>query len=149
MSKKTLKGQSLFEVVLALGVITLITVGIVILATNSIKNATFSKNKNIAAKYAQEAIEWLRSVRDTNPSLFITNSMVASYCLDSLSWANTGNCGSSEYLGSTIYLRQVNFSSSVVSGKNLIEAEVVVSWRDPSGSHSVKSTTSFADYREK
>ena len=149
MIKSIQKGQSLFEVVLALGVITLITVGMVILATNSIKNATFSKNKNIATKYAQEAIEWLRSVRDTNPSLFIANSITASYCLDTLSWANTGSCGSSEYLGGTIYLRQVNFSSSVVSGKNLVEAEVVVSWSDPSGSHSVKSTTSFADYREK
>jgi len=46
------KGQSLFEVVVALAISALIIITLVSVVGNSIKNATFSKNKTLAANYA-------------------------------------------------------------------------------------------------
>ena len=143
------KGQSLFEVVIALGVVTLITVGIVILTINSIRNSTFSKNKTLASKYAQEAIEWVRGEREKNSSEFLDNVVYGGgvYCLDDLSWTNVGVCVD-EYIAGTNLTREVLFTTSLLSGKNITEAQVVVSWDDSQGYHEARSTTSFADSRE-
>lgn len=142
------KGQSLFEVVMALAVVTLITVGIVILATNSIKNSTFSRNKTLSAKYAQEAIEWMRAERDKDISEFLNNVVIPVYCLDSLSWSNVDVCSSGEVISNTNLTREASFTTSLISGKNIIEAQVTVFWNDSQGYHEVRSTTSFADTRE-
>lgn len=148
--KKSQKGQSLFEVVLALGVITLVTVGIVILTSNAVKNATFSRNKNLASKLAQEATEWLRSERENNLTVFLTNTYsTATYCLDSnsINWNNIGSCGSSE-LVNAIFKREVSFTRSLVNSKTLIQADIKVSWNDSLGYHESRSVTNFTDIRE-
>lgn len=147
--KRQVSGQSLFEVVLALAVVTLIMVGIVILAANSIRNSTFSKNKTLASKYAQEAIEWVRKERDDNNSLFITHVSVPNYCFSTLDWSNVGYCSSGEVIAGTLFQRQGDFSVSSVSGKNIVEALIVVSWSDSQGQHEVRTTTNFSDVREK
>ena len=146
---KVIKGQSLFEVVLALAVVTLITVAIVILSADSVRNSTFSKNKTLSSRYTQEAIEWLRNERDSDSSVFLTHVAVPTYCLDSLSWSNIGSCLSGEKVSGTTLTRQANFSSSVISGKNIVEAVVTVSWNDAQGYHEVRSTTNFSDTRQK
>lgn len=134
--------------VVALGVVTLITVGIVILATDSIRNSTFSKNKTLASRYAQEVIEWLRQERDKSSSDFANYTVIPTYCFDNLSWSNIGPCGSDEFISNTNLTREVNFTSSLLSGKNLLEVLVVVSWSDSQGVHEARSTTNFADGRQ-
>lgn len=143
------KGQSLFEVVLALGVVTLITVGIIILATDSIKNSSFSKNKTLASRFTQEAIEWVRNERDKNFSSFINRAIIPKYCFDTLSWSNVGPCSGSEQIPDTILTREVDLSTYTVSGKSIIEVLVVVSWNDSKGYHETRSSTNFSDIREK
>ncbi len=144
-----IKGQSMFEVVMALFIMALIIVGVVFLSTSSIANSAFSRNKTIAGRYSQEAVEWLRGQRDSDPTLFKTNA-VGSYCFNSstISWSNTGLCSSAELI-SNLYKREVTFTTSTVSGKNVIEASVVTSWNDSKGTHVAKSTTEFTDIREK
>lgn len=146
--KKNLAGQSLFEVVLALGIMTLITVGVVILTLYSIRNASFARNKNLAAKYAQEAIEWLRSERDNDISIFKSRVPTVDYCLNSLSWSNTGQCGVSEYIPNTNFVRDLSFTVDLTD-KTIITATVVVYWTDSQGYHESRSSTDFTDIREK
>ena len=143
------RGQSLFEVVLALGLITTICVGIVSLAVFSIRNATFSKNKTLAGRYVQEATEWLRSERDTDFGLFETHAQASIWCLSGLNWDKIGVCGESDVILGTSLLRDVNFSINLISGKTVIEASVKVSWYDAQGAHEVRSTTSFSDWRQR
>lgn len=144
-----IKGQSMFEVVMALFIIALIIVGVVFLSTNSITNSSFSKNKTVAGRYTQEAIEWLRGQRDSDSALFKTKA-VGSYCFDTdlITWTNTGLCSSAELINN-LYKREVTFVSNTVSGKNVIEATVVTSWTDSKGVHVAKSSTEFTDIREK
>lgn len=148
-----IKGQSMFEVVMALFIMALIIVAVVFLSTNSISNSAFSRNKTIAGRYSQEATEWLRGQRDSDSVLFKTNA-VGSYCFNSLtlSWANTGLCLSNELINS-LFKREVTFTTIQLgcpaNCKNVIEANVVTSWTDSKGTHQAKSVTQFTDIREK
>ena len=54
------------EAIVAIFVITTGIVGVLSLVTQTISSATFSKDKLIAAYLAQEGIEIVRNIRDTN-----------------------------------------------------------------------------------
>ena len=143
------KGQSLFEVVVALAISALIIVALVSLVSNSIRNATFSRNKNQAASLAQAATEWLRAQRDSDIATFMTNIQTPSWCFKDLAWTVNGPCGATDNVPDTIFLRQVNFASTVSAGKTIVEADVVVSWTDSQGLHEVTSATNFTDWRQR
>lgn len=140
------KGQSLFEVVLSLAVITLIIVTLIVLASNSIRNANFSRNKTLATRKVQEAQEWLRGQRDEDFDAFATRALTNQYCLPTLSWtgATIGSCGSDDYISGTILRREVFFNT--VSADN-IEVQIVVYWEDAQGVHEVRSITNLTDWR--
>lgn len=142
-------GQSMFEVVLALFIITMIIVAIVILSTNSVSNSLFSRNKNQSSKYTQEAIEWVRSQRELNSADFGVYAGGGTYCLDNLSFNNTGVCSSIEKISGTVFTRQLTFTQSTVSTKSVVTAVVTTSWTDAKGYHESRSTTDFTDIREK
>ncbi|MFZ5932782.1 MAG: PulJ/GspJ family protein [Patescibacteria group bacterium] len=143
-------GQSLFEIMLALAISTLIIVAIVVLTSNAIRNTTFSKNKTLATRYSQEATEWLRGERDTDFTAFESRAATPLYCFPALSWASAtvGACGSGQEITDTIFKREISFSGSVVNGKTLVEAGVKVYWTDSQGLHEVRSVTNFSDWRE-
>lgn len=143
------KGQSLFEVVLALGVITIIMAGVVSLTVSSIRNTTFSKNKTLAGRYAQEASEWLRSERDNNFTVFETQTLTTVWCLPDLNWTKIGVCGEADKISETPLFREVSFSSDTISGKTVIEANIKVYWTDAQGSHETRNVTYFTDWRQR
>lgn len=150
--KFTNSGQSMFEVIIALFIIAMIIVGVVSLTTISVSNSVFSRNKTLAGKYSQEAIEWLRSQREVNFSVFKTNA-TGTWCLSSLAFSSHSACGSS--IPGTIFKREVVFSTSQigvcpgVDCKNIINADVKTYWTDSKGTHQAVSTTEFTDIREK
>lgn len=57
-------GQSLVEAVVAIGIVTMVLIGLVSAVNYSLVNTQYTRNKAAATKYAQEAIEFLRSERD-------------------------------------------------------------------------------------
>jgi type II secretory pathway pseudopilin PulG len=148
------KGQSLFEIILALAIATIIIVALVALASSAIRNSNFSKNKTLATRYSQEATEWLRGERDGDFDAFFLKAAIPQYCLSSLVWAEAtvGPCTSGQEITDTPFFREVGFirSTIIVGGlpKNVVEAEVNVFWTDAQGVHEVKSVTNFTDWRE-
>lgn len=141
------KGQSLFEVLLALAVAALIIIAIVALATTSIRNARFSRNQSLTTRYAQEAIEWLRGQRDEDWDTFAPRALTPLWCLKSLSWTDTvvGGCGSSDFISDTIFKREISFT---ILDASKIDTEVKVYWEDAQGLHETKTVTTFTDWRE-
>lgn len=141
-------GQSLFEVVVALAISALVVISIVSLATNAVRNSTFSKNKSIASSYAQQLVEWLRGQRDQNITQFISyvspSGSATSWCFPDLKWDKHSPCGGGDKIG-TIFLRQANFTTDA-SGK-IFRAEVVISWQDSQGEHKVVNSTDLSDWR--
>ena len=140
------KGQSLFEVVLALAVITAVIVAIIILATNTIRNANFSKTKTEATRYAQEATEWLRGERDADFDTFRTNALSINWCFTTLSFgpSQLGLCSEGEVIPGTQLRREATFSE--ITATSIDKAEVRVYWSDAQGTHEVKTITSFTDW---
>lgn len=156
------KGQSLFEVVGALAVISILIVGLISVTTTSIKNTTFSKNNEIANAYAQELTEWLRSQRDTNWVNFKANAAAnsGSYCFTSLAWLPGGNvppppCNASEVIPNTLFRRGAVFTcfngavqvACNLSTVNVIRTSVSVTWTDGQGDHSVNFVTELTNWR--
>lgn len=142
-------GQSLFEVVVALAITALIIVSLVSLASNSVRNSTYSKNNALAATYAQELTEWFRSQRDADIATFTTNTLSPTWCFPTLSWNYLGACNGGNPIPTTQFFREATFTTSLVNGKTLIQADVTVSWDDSQGTHKVKSSTNYSDWRQR
>jgi Tfp pilus assembly protein PilV len=143
------KGQSIFEVILALGLISLIIVAIVAMAGISIKNSSFSRNTTLATRYSEEALEWLRGQRDDNWDVFYSKALNLKWCLPTLTWldAEIGACGEEDQITGTSLSREVNFSFNPLEPSS-VETTVKMYWIDAGGYHEVSSVTSFSDWRE-
>jgi type II secretory pathway pseudopilin PulG len=68
--KVSMRGQTLVEVLLALAVVTVIITGIVAVVSNTLNNAQFGKNQNLANHYAQQGMEIVRAIRDRSWATF-------------------------------------------------------------------------------
>lgn len=148
MSKKNSKlGQSMFELLVAVFIIALTLTAIVSLVTTSISNTTFSKDKTLAAKYTQEAVEWFREQRDSNWGTFKARSSPSgsNYCLNTLAW-NMGSCSGTDFIADTNLVRQATLITSAAD-PNSIEVRVVTSWSDQSGQHESRVTTFLTNWR--
>lgn len=157
---KFLRGQSLFEVVGALAVISLLIVGLINITTTSVRNTTFSRNNSVANGHAQQLSEWLRGQRDTNWVSFKANAEANGgiYCFDNLNWSNSGVCGTSEVILGTTFKRSAVFTcfqggaasaaSALCSSAlvNIIQANITVTWTDGQGDHNVNLTTQLTNW---
>jgi len=143
------RGQSLFEVVIALGVMTIILVSLVILAALSISNATFSKNKTLATRLSQETVEWLRTERDISWALFATRAATPVWCMPILSWSSgfAGPCSGSAKIQDTILERELTFAPT--GDPDTVQATVRLFWTDAQGNHESRTTTEFTNWRNR
>jgi Tfp pilus assembly protein PilV len=151
---KSEKGQSLFEVVVAIAISALIVVTLVSVTSNSIQNSSFSKNKSLAATYADQASEWIRSQRDTNIDILVTKATNGgTFCLPDLSsWpASASDVASCTAISNTPFTRSVSLGvySDLSSGKNVISSDVLVTWQDSQGMHEVADDTTLVDLRQR
>ena len=137
-------GQSLFEVILSLAIISIIIITLISLASNSIRNTTFSKNKTLSSRLAQEAVEWIRGERDASWTEFFDKVPSSNYCLQNLEWTNTGICSGEEFVQGTILTRNLTLTSVPPSQ---VRTEVEVSWEDSQGQHTTRVVTDFTNWQ--
>ncbi|MBI1919209.1 hypothetical protein HYS29_01330 [Candidatus Microgenomates bacterium] len=140
---KYMKGQTLIEVLLALGTAVVVLSATVVAVLAALNNAQFSKNQSLATQYAQEGMEVMRKMRNSNWSAF--NDLSGSYCLakddvfldidDSKNGAVLNGCSrtgspSSNPNVDDIYARQVVIAkdSAECGGAGTAKATVSVSW---------------------
>lgn len=143
-SNKNLSGQSFFEVVLALALVTIVLVALVTLAAVSIRSATFSKTKSTATSLSQEAIEWLRGQRDAGWSDFVSKGATTNWCLPSLDWNRPGLCNSTNVVSGTQIIRQATLT---IIDSSTIQADIKASWSDSQGSHQISTSTYFTKWK--
>lgn len=60
------KGQSLMELVVGIGLVTIVAGALAIVTVNSLRNTQFSKNQVQATKLAQENLEKVRTIKNNN-----------------------------------------------------------------------------------
>ncbi len=86
------QGQTMVEIIVAIGVVVLLATGLIAGATITIKSAQFGKSKTLAARYSQEALEKARSLRDSGWESFVLYGSPSGkqWCLDKLGiWTET------------------------------------------------------------
>jgi Tfp pilus assembly protein PilV len=145
------RGQSLFEVIFALALASIVLVAIVSLSVTSIRNSTYSKNSVQATQLAQETTEWLRGQRDVDWAAFLAraNSAGRQWCISSLAWPSaSGSCGPS--VPNTVFTRSITLTSGDIDGNSIIDtvdADIIVSWTDSQGTHDSRNRARFTDWR--
>lgn len=139
------RGQSMFELLVAVFVIGITLVALVGLIARSVSDATFSRERTQAAKYTQEAVEWLRVQRDQDWGVFRGRGTPggADFCLETLAWTAGASCGE---IPGTQFTRRVTLISNPTN-PDLVEARVVTSWSDSAGVHESRVTTYFTNWR--
>lgn len=127
-----MKGQSLIEAIMAIGVVSVLITGVIFVITSSLGNANFSKNQALATQYTQEGLEILRQIRDKDYSTFAGYNNT--YCLAK---------GVTTLVGSPVapctipnvdnFIRSVKLENSGSPGQcaaNVTRATVTVAWTD-------------------
>ncbi len=153
MKTKIHSGQSLFEVVIAVGIIALIITGTTAVALNSIQNSAYARDKNLATNYVQETMEWLRQVRnnDTTFKTKITQPGFV-YCFASLphstasAWPSFQSSKTCLPIPDTIFSRYVEIIDcpDPQCPENVARVTTTVTWQDSKGNHEVSSATDLS-----
>ena len=124
-------GQSLFEVVFAVGIASLIVIGIVSLANKALGNSNTSRDRALASRYAQDMNECLRELRDEDFDNFVSSGV--STC--------------QPIVAGTQFTGNITLTSTNAPDNTIYEADVIVSWEDGTGTHEVRSVSRFSDWR--
>lgn len=144
--KNSFSGQSVFELIVALGVGVLILTSLVKIVTISVRNATYSKEQAQATRYAQEGVEWIRTERDKDWQGLLNKSQTGSskeWCIGNLSWpAVAPGCSSNEMIANTSFSRKVEL---LTRSSDIIEVDVTVSWNN-GGEHSSNISTRLTNW---
>ena len=122
-----MKGATLIEVLIALAIASIVIVSVTVVSITSLSNAQYIRSSDQASKYAQEGIEIVRRIRNTNYPGF--RSYSGTYCLG----ANARTFGLPQSsctvpnVGS--FIRSVRVQQSAC-GADVARATVTVSWDD-------------------
>ena len=127
--KKRTSGQSLIEAIIALAIILLAAVGLLAGISSVLKNSQFSKNQATATKYAQEALEQVRDLRNRDLTF----------------WERSGTMTDHP---NSVLTREVTYTLDPDGNGNnhKMRVTVVVWWLDATGKHQSKLTTDFTKW---
>ncbi|MBA3724502.1 MAG: prepilin-type N-terminal cleavage/methylation domain-containing protein [Candidatus Levybacteria bacterium] len=73
------KGETLIEALGALAIVAIVITAVTMVITTALSNALFNENQTLATKFAQQGIETVRQVRNTDYSAY--RSYNGLYCL--------------------------------------------------------------------
>ncbi len=136
------KGQSLVEVVVAVGVVMLLVTGLIVGSTASIKGSEFSVAKSRALKYSQEGIEISRSLRDQSWATFASRSGLWCLAKDGTWTQASGSCPIN--IDAT-FTRGVTFTWDGLNNRMSVTASVT--WNDGNGIHTSQLVTYFTQWK--
>ena len=110
------KGQSLIEIVVAIGIIAVVLVGVSDVITRSLNLASFQANKSAAINLAQDQLNTYRQQRDLQPTIFFSTP-------------DPGDCS---LPANSKYTCNITYIPSYDGGGNIISTnmKVTVSWTE-------------------
>lgn len=135
------KGQTLVEIIAAIGVVIILVTGLLVGAIASLKSVQFGKAKSVALHYAQEAMENARNIRNNNWSDFFAYGSPSgkTWCLNKNgTWSQGGPCPINI---DGVYTRTVTFTWQDPT----MNVDVTVSWQG--GQYQVNLSTYFTQWK--
>lgn len=134
-------GQVLVELLLAFAITSISLISMAQIATKSVANSGYARNRSEAVRHANVVMEWVRGMRNTNLNFY---SLAGTYCVNGALGAtptSSGACTST--MPETIFSREVVFTPA---GGNQQTVEVTVDWVERGQAFESKQTTIFRRY---
>lgn len=122
-----LSGQTLIEVVVALGISVTIISAVVAVVLSALRGAEVSRTQNQATLLAQEGIEVVRQIRDTDYSGFQAKNGI--YCLDKNSSTLRSGCSLTTPNVDT-FVRSVSIQQVSTCASGTASISAMVAWTD-------------------
>lgn len=150
------RGQTLIEVIIAVGLIVLVLTTLASGVALGVKNNRYAKDAALSKEYVRESLEWLRNMRDqTGWETFAgildrdTGGTTLTYCLTSLpatpdafNGLNNGNCGGSQTIDGR-FTRQMAITLAGNPRPTSARVVVTVSWVDGAKTFSSSSNVTL------
>ncbi len=134
------KGQTIIEVLVALGASVAIITAVTIAVTSALSNSLYNKNQNLATQYAQQGMELMRQMRNADWITFsaLGGNPAVQYCLgsDGKLIAKVSGQGCKTSTNSPPdnlppFAREVDIdNASSVCVSSILKVKVIVSWTD-------------------
>ena len=134
-------GQTLVEAVVVIGMVVLLVSGLIVGTTASIRASERGKQRAQAVKYAQEAIEYARNLRNTGWQTF--QSQTGDWCLDKSQVRTEAASGICPINVDTLFRRKLTLTWNDPQ----MDVTSTVSWNDGSGDHKSELVTYFTQWR--
>ena len=131
MKKFCFSGQSIVETIVVVGIVVLLSTGLVAATTSILQYGQMSKNRAKATQYAKEGLEIVRIIKDTSWSTIPKDT--SSYCLSknqqSLGTSVTPPC---PYDIDNLFSRSVSFSDDETTCVSPVcrKVTVTVTWKE-------------------
>ena len=146
-NKERRRGQSLVEVVVGVGVGALVLGALMNAMITAHRAVEYAQNKSKAARYAQEALEWVRARRDLDGWVSFVDQATGTYCLNEelglgVEFSSLPHNSCSDYSLEETFKREVQF----FGGGDSVRAEARVSWQGRRGELAVVAETQLAKW---
>lgn len=142
-----MKGQTMVELLVALGIAALVLVAVVAGAISALSNVMFSRSQGESNRYARESLEWLRGQRDTGWTTFSSKASASpgtTWCLKNLDWLLPGTCSAADTIPNTTLFREATLTTVAA---NDIDITIIVSWSDSRGSHQTRLNSKLTKWK--
>ena len=155
------RGQTLVEVLIAIGVAVIVVSSMTIAVTTALSNAAYSKDQSLAAQYAQEGMELVTSEKNADFQTF--SNLFGRYCMANCS-SNISTCFQNPHasdsdcapnINNKLFIRQIDIlrvgsPSLKLKCVSSIQATVSVLWTDGKCNagaycHTVSLVSCFSD----
>ncbi len=140
---RLLRGTSIIEIVIATALISVAIIATLSLANHSQKQNSYAKYVAEATTYTRQAVDWLRSERDSlgweliaQKALSDAVGGIATYCLNSLPTAGddfgdliASSCTVGSFISNTFYTRELIINTASKDA-GILKVTVSVTWQD-------------------
>ena len=146
---KTQTGMTLIETVLAMALLAIISTAIIGLAVQVLSNAAANKQKNAAANLAEQSLEQIRYIYQSQgwKPLSLRASATPGTCYNDLSALTTGdgcidNCTKPNNAGNFFRYGRLTLNSAL----SQVKVESVVTWLEKGQCQRLQTDTYFYDF---
>lgn len=159
---KNNSGQTLIEVIIAVGLMVLVLTTLVSGVALGVRNNRYAKDSALSKEYVREAAEWFRGQRDlagwdTFAGILRADAQgnTVRYCLvnlpstkEAFSTLSSGTCGSgaSDKIANR-FTRQMTIRLTGGANPRQADADIVVSWVDGTRTFTSTSTVTLYQWR--
>jgi len=142
MKKLSESGQTLIELVISLGLVTIVVTALIGIGVMALKTAISARNRVVAAKLASEELELVRAYRDANGFTKLHDDFLG--LCTAPCYVSGGSIFSGTETVGGIFSR---FFTLGDAGAGKLEVEATTQWAESGGTKSVSVTSYLADWR--